>query len=91
MIDNVEYREVPSNGGRAVIVVDRGWIFAGDITEENGRIRLDKALWVFGWNNIGFNEVIINPKKADIRPIEPVDIPAGSEIFRVPVKDDWGL
>ena len=24
---------------RAVIVVDRGWIFAGDVTRENGRIK----------------------------------------------------
>ncbi len=30
---------VPS-GNRAVVVVDRGWIFAGDVTEENGRVYL---------------------------------------------------
>jgi len=27
-------------GSRIVLVVDKGWIFAGDVTEENGRIYL---------------------------------------------------
>jgi hypothetical protein len=81
----------PKKGNRAVVVVDRGWIFAGDVTEANGRIRLDRAVWLFSWEKIGFNGVIDNPEKADIRPIDPVDIPAGAEIFRVPVSDHWGL
>jgi hypothetical protein len=28
-----------NTGTRAVVVVDRGWIFAGDVTRENGRIK----------------------------------------------------
>jgi hypothetical protein len=28
------------SGSRAVVVVDRGWIFAGNVTRENGRIIL---------------------------------------------------
>jgi len=91
-INGEMYRKVSStSGNRAVVVVDRGWIFAGDVTEENGRIRLDRAVWVFKWESIGFNGVIAHPEKADLRPIDPVDIPAGAEIFRVPVVDDWGL
>lgn len=91
MIDGVEYRPVQSTGRRAVVVVDRGWIFAGDVTEHNGRIRLDRVVWVFRWETVGFSGVIAEPSKADLRPIEPVDIPAGAEVFRVPVSDDWGL
>jgi len=91
IIDGVEYRPVGPSGDRAVVVVDRGWIFAGDVTERDGRIRLDRAVWVFRWEKIGFNGVIENPEQADIRLIDPVDIPAGSEIFRIPVADDWGL
>ena len=34
-------------GSRAVVVVDRGWIFAGDVTRENGRIKLSRAVHVF--------------------------------------------
>lgn len=79
---------------RAVIVVDRGWIFAGDVTRENGRIRLDRAVWVFSWESVGFDGVIANPKdkRVNLRPMtQPVDIPEASEIFTIPVKADWGL
>lgn len=82
------------NGNRAVVVVDRGWIFAGDVTEENGRIYLDRAVWVFRWEAVGFAAVVEDPKKAkaDIRPLSTrVDIPKDAEVFRMPVGDSWGL
>ena len=95
VINGVEYAPVKSvSGTRAVVVVDRGWIFAGDVTRENGRIRLDNALWVFSWESIGFDGVIENPKsgKVTIKPMpNGVDIPEGAEIFLVPVEDGWGL
>lgn len=81
-------------GRRAVVVVDRGWIFAGDVTEENGRIYLDNAVWVFSWESVGFASVVEDPKKAkaDIRRLSTrVDLPADSEIFRMPVAAGWGL
>ena len=78
-------------GTRAVIVVDRGWIFAGDVTRENGRIKLTRALHVFKWESVGFAGMIENTKKADLRKITDVDIPADAEIFAVPVPDNWGL
>jgi hypothetical protein len=94
MVDGVTYIPQEPNGNRAVVVVDRGWIFAGDVTEENGRIFLDRAVWVFRWERIGFAAVIENPKRdgIDIRPLPTrVDIPAGAEVFRLPVDDGWGL
>ena len=93
-IDGVEYAPVTkATGTRAVVVVDRGWIFAGDVTRENGRIRLSRALHVFKWENIGFAGMVDNPKKAkaDLRPVADVDMPDGAEIFCVPVADGWGL
>ena len=97
-IDEVEYvraeAQPPPNGKRAVVVVDRGWIWAGDVTEENGRIYLDRAVWVFRWESIGFDGVLADPKssKVTLKPVaNRVDIPAGAEVFRVPVGDDWGL
>ena len=77
-------------GNRAVIVVDRGWIFAGDVTRENGRIKLSRAVHVFKWESIGFAKMV-ETEKADFRPIADVDIPEGAEIFAVPVHDKWGL
>ena len=81
-------------GSRAVIVVDRGWVFAGDVTRENGRIKLSRAVWVFCWEEIGFDGVIARPNhhKVTIKQMpNGVDIPEGAEIFAVPVPSDWGL
>lgn len=96
-IDDVQYVRADSvpgakpNGSRAVVVVDRGWIFAGDVTREDGRIRLSRAVWVFRWESCGFAKVIEDPSNADIRPIDDIDMPDGAEIFCVPVADGWGV
>lgn len=97
IVDGVKFapeQKPQPNGNRAVVVVDRGWIFAGDVTEKDGRIYLDRAVWVFHWESVGFAAVVADPKKAkaDIRPMSTrVDIPKDSEIFRLPVSDNWGL
>ena len=95
-INGVEYVRADTQqvGTRAVVVVDRGWIFAGNVTRENGRIRLDRAVWVFRWESIGFDGMIANPKssRVTIRSMpNGVDLPEGAEIFCVPVDDSWGL
>jgi hypothetical protein len=98
-IDNVEYIRADSvqqkpSGNRAVVVVDRGWVFAGDVERTNGRITLTRAVWVFRWESVGFDGVLRDPKstKVQIRKLEaPVDLPEASEIFCVPVAADWGL
>ena len=95
-INGVEYVRADTQqvGTRAVVVVDRGWIFAGDVHRENGRIRLDRAVWVFRWESIGFDGMIANPKSSQvsIRSMpNGVDLPEGAEIFCVPVDDSWGL
>jgi hypothetical protein len=91
VIDGATYVLQQPATGRAVVVVDRGWIFAGDIRTESGRIYLSNAVWVFKWESCGFAAVIQEPSKADIRPIADLDIPAGSEIFSIPVHKEWGL
>lgn len=96
IIDGVRYvqeQAIPT-GNRCVVVVDRGWVFAGDVTDKDGRVYLDRAVWVFRWETVGFAAVVADPKKAkaDIRPLTTrVDLPKDSEIFRMPVKADWGL
>jgi hypothetical protein len=91
-INGIEYAPVKpaATGIRAVVVVDRGWIFAGDVTREGGRIRISRALHVFRWESIGFAKMV-ETEKADLRPIADVDMPEGAEIFCVPVHDQWGL
>ena len=95
IIDGIEYAPVVRAAGtRAVVVVDRGWIFAGDVTREGNRIFLDRAVWVFRWESIGFDGVIANPKDKNVtlrKMKNRVEIPAQSEIFSVPVSDNWGV
>lgn len=85
--------KAPVVGNRAVIVVDRGWIFAGDVTRENGRIKLSRALHILRWESIGFNGMIEAPKsnKVTIKPLADIDMPADAEIFAIPVDSSWGL
>ena len=93
-INGVKYVRAQPAGTRAVVVVDRGWIFAGDVTEADGRIYLDRAVWVFRWESIGFAAVVEDPKQKGVhlRPLSTrVDVPLGAEIFRLPVHDQWGL
>jgi len=98
-IDEVEYVRKDSitfqpRGPRAIIVVDRGWIFAGDVTEKDGRILLDRAVWVFRWEGVGFDGVVADPKNSAVKLRKipnQVNIPSDAEIFRVPVGADWGL
>jgi hypothetical protein len=84
--------DVPT-GTRAVVVVDRGWIFAGNVTRKDGRILLTDALLVFKWEALGFHGMLANPTDSRVRLEKmpyPVDIPEDSEIFIVPVPDTWG-
>jgi hypothetical protein len=81
-----------SNKNRAVVVIDRGWIAAGDVREDGDHIVLDRAVWVFRWERIGFDGVIADPTKADIRKFpNGFIVPKRSVIFRVSVNDDWGM
>lgn len=88
-----DYVTTVPNGNRCVLVVDRGWIFAGDVTEEYGRVKLSNAVWVFKWESIGFDGVLQDPNspKVQLKKLSHVvDIPKESEIFRVPVESTWG-
>ena len=98
-INGIDYIRADSvqaapKGNRAVVVVDRGWIFAGDAVRENGRIILSRAVHVVRWESVGFDGMIAHPKssRVTLKPIPTgVDIPQGAEVFCVPVPDDWGL
>lgn len=79
---------------RVVVVVDRGWIFAGDqSTTSDGYVKLTNAVHVFRWESMGFAAMVQQGKgpKVDLRPVADVEIPKDSIIFRVPVPKEWGL
>jgi hypothetical protein len=79
---------------RVVLVVDRGWIFAGDQSlTSDGYIRLTNAVHVFRWESIGFAQAIEDWKsdKVDIRKCSDVEVPKDSVVFRIPVEAGWGI
>ena len=83
-------------GGREVVVIDRGWIFAGDVerSQESGDLTIYNAIHVFRWENIGYTGVLENPTsdKVVLKTCKyPVKVPAGSVIFTNPVDDNWGI
>lgn len=80
--------------GRYVLVLDRGWIFAGDLGKTpDGYVKLTKAVHVFKWEGIGFAKMIEEWKssKVDIRPCADVETPSEAVLFRIPVSKDWGI
>ena len=90
--DSVEPAPLP--GKRAVLVLDRGWIVAGDVDDVDGRIKVTRALHVRSWSGIGFDGMIANPKGGSVvlkSLPNGFDVPADAELFRVPVDDKWGL
>ena len=100
-VNGVEYVRKDSvsgavpTGNREVVVIDRGWIFAGDVVrdEETGDLTLYNAIHVFRWEEIGYTGVLENPTsdKVTLKPCAyPVKVPAGSVIFTNPVPSDWG-
>lgn len=81
-------------GPRVVLVADRGWIFAGDLTQKDGRIYLDNAVLVQSWSSVGFDGLLKDPKSQNVKlkKLEHrVDLPVDAELFRVPVVPNWGL
>ena len=79
---------------RVIVVVDRGWIFAGDqTTTSDGYVKLTNAVHVFRWESMGFAKMVEDWKntKVDLRKVADVEIPKDSIIFRVPVPESWGL
>ena len=83
------------NGKRAIVVADRGWIFAGDVEEKDGRILLSRAVHVLNWTSIGYAGLIASGGRGNNVTVKKlttvVDLPSDSELFRNPVEDNWGL
>jgi len=86
-------------GNRHVVVIDRGWIFAGDVEVVDDpligpSLRLTRAVHVRRWLEIGFDGALANPKspKVELRAIpNVVDVPRASVVFAVKVNESWGM
>ena len=103
-INGVTYAPVGSSssnnlptGNRHVVVIDRGFIYAGDLSYiEEGGITwqvISNPIHVFRWESIGFTGVLQDPKNSKVTLKEvpyPVKVPLGSVIYTVPVSETWG-
>jgi hypothetical protein len=81
-------------GNRAVFVLDRGFIYAGDFSLSDGEYTLANAVNLRRYESIGFEGVLQDPNSpnATIVPVPyPVTVPIGSVLFRIPVPQGWGL
>lgn len=97
-VNGVEYvrkdtvQSLPT-GPRHVCVVNSGWIFAGDLTEDDNDYVLSNATHVVRWESIGFAGMLKDPasSKVMLTPLcVPVKIPKASLIFKLPVASGWG-
>jgi len=76
---------------RAIFVIDRGWIFAGDFQRVGDRIKISRVVWIFRWEDCGFSSIVEDANRADLRPFRDIELPKACEIFSIPVADDWGI
>lgn len=99
-IDGVEFVRKDTvaqrpNGNRAVMVMDRGWVMAGDVEYKNGRVFLTRVIHVRRWESVGFDGMVKDPNNKNVKPhlfpLPDCDFPATTELFKIPVPNNWGF
>jgi hypothetical protein len=81
-------------GNRAVFVIDRGFIYAGDWSLIDNEYTLANVVNLRRYESIGFEGVLDDPKSSNATIVAmpyPVIVPAGSVLFMIPVPQGWGL
>ncbi len=85
---------VEPSGDRVVVVADRGFIYAGNMTrQEDGNIVLRNAVNVRRWGKGGMGGLLCDPKAAEavLDPVAyPIEFPAGTVLQIVRVPETWG-
>jgi len=91
-VDGKEYVSAVK-GNRRIVVLDRGFIFVGDLRKENEMYILSDAYNVRSWKSGGFGGMETDPKASQVKLDKCADkiFKIGSEIFFTPVEDNWGL
>lgn len=91
-IHGVEYVPAGATGGQCLCVLDRGWIFVGDLsTNDAGIHTLRNARNVRKWNKGGFG--LLTRSREDSGAVlddcADLQFTAGALIFCVPVAESW--
>jgi hypothetical protein len=77
--------------GRNIVVLDRGWIFVGDLKRVDGGYLLTNASNIRSWQKGGFGALTNSPDEADAKldPCKPIWFRERSMLFYVPVGEGW--
>jgi len=81
-----------TKGDRHIVVLDRGWIFAGNMTQdEHGVYTLTNCVNVRKWSQGGFGALAISASKAGatLDDCAPIRFRADAMIFAVPIPENW--
>ncbi len=99
VVDGVEYVRADSvraveTSGRVLLVIDRGWIFAGDLEADGDHYVLHRSVNVERWTGgQGISGVIADPKTdVTLRAMPaPVRVPRACVLYSVALIAGWGL
>ncbi len=93
-IDGVQFvPKVPVAGNRHVVVLDRGWVFVGDLeVPPAGPVSLTNCANVRKWASGGFGGMCKDPKGSGVvlDPCADLRFDETAPLFTVPVEDGWG-
>ena len=76
-------------GNRHIIVLDRGWIFVGDVTEKDGGYLATNCVNVRKWSSGGFGGLSLSPSGSGAVLDKCAPIKFKDCIFMIPVAEDW--
>ncbi|MFQ5471269.1 MAG: hypothetical protein ACE5FA_00095 [Dehalococcoidia bacterium] len=95
-INGVDYAPTTTfpTGNRHIVVLDRGWIFVGDLVQskEDGVYELNNAQNVRKWSDGGFGGLTKDPVGAGavLDSSAAIRFSRSACIFMVPVPEEWG-
>lgn len=78
-------------GNRHIVVLDRGWIFVGDLSHNNGIYTLTNCQNIRKWEKGGFGALSKSGKDAGahLDAAAAIQFRTDAMIFSVPVSEDW--
>lgn len=80
----------PKPKGWRIVVVDRGFVFVGNVVDLGDHLRILRASCIRKWGTTrGLGELITGPTKNTVLDwCSEVDVPARAVIFTLPVAED---
>ena len=83
-----------TTGDRHLVVLDRGWIFAGNLSlNDDGTYTLTNAIVVTKWTSGGFGGLTLSAKEsgATLDPCaQPIKFHRRAMVFAIPIPEVWG-